>query len=549
MNKNIIKLTMLFFTIMILTFVKINVNAVQTNSLNITTIGLEKLTVSQNIKDNNLKFNIKSDFIDEIKSIKVKVEYYTDKNVLLNNKTNEFIVQNSTVVELSGKNAIDTSNLKEGDYTIVITFNVDDKQEIKNISLKVVPAFRNIILKVEDNFKKDYTHGNTQPVIIPVKAYGIDIDGNEYQIIDDLLEIEATFCNTMSLKLWNNNGIYTLSLNCADLDMSVGEYEIVFTARKYEDINKTNILYEATKSTKLSIIKSVSSISFKNDKIEIEKGKNKKLDLQISPKDAQKSEIKWISQNENIAMVEDGEVTGINIGSTIISVEIDGKIADILVIVKPTVLIEDINIKDIIDSLDDQNQGKITLETNKNLSINQEILLALGINRQKDLLIVCKEDDKVKYSWTFHGTYIKDKNFYNIPLEINTSTNAPENIKGDLERKINNDVMYLNFKNEGEIPCDVDISVYVGDKYNSGDKVLLYYYNEESKELELKSKKLVVNDNGMITFEIDHCSTYVVSDKILFKNNTIKYIITIASILLITIIIYYIIKRKKRYVY
>lgn len=523
MNKKIIKISILFMIIMTLTLG--NIIASQSDSLIITTIGLDKLTIPKNVKDNNLKFNVKLNGKDTSEDINVKVEYYTNSNYIIEEKTNEFIVKDSTIVELSNTNAIDTFNLKEGDYKVNITFTVGSYSKIIKIPLKVVPEFESIYLKVDDSFKKDYTHGKEQPVIIPVRAYGVDANNNEYLINDELLEIKADFSKTMSLSLWNNNGVYYLSLDCNKLDMEVGEYEIIFTAKQYESLDRNKVKYETTATTNLSIIKSVSSISFKSNTMEIEKGKTQKLEIKISPQDALKGEIEWLSEDENIVTVDNGNITGINIGSAIISAKLEGLVVEILVSVKPICFIEEINIKDVIDSLEDQNQGEVRFETNNNIVMNQEILEVLGKNRQKDVSVIYKNEGKVKYVWTFHGTYIMDKKITNIPLEINTSTDAPEQIKDDMIKKDVQDVMYLNFKNEGEIPCYVDISVYVGDKYKPGDKVLLYHYNVENKELELKSKRLVVNEDGMITFEIDHCSTYVVSSRALFKNNTIMYIV------------------------
>lgn len=542
MNKKIIKFSSLFSIIMILLLG--NINAIQSNSLNITTLGLEELTIPKNISDCNLKFDVRPVIEEKFSFINVKVEYYTSDNILLYDKTNEFNIENSSIVEFSGDNAINTFNLKEGEYYIQISFAIDDKIEVKRIPLKVLPEFENIILKVDNNFVKDYTHGNSQPVIIPVKVYGIDVNNNEYKVNDDLLEIEAYFCDTMHLKLWNNNGVYTLSLNCNELDMDVGEYNILFSAKKYDNVDKMKILYETSTTTKLYIKRSANSIEFDREKIEIEKGKSEKLNLNVLPENAEINYIEWKSEDESIVKVIDGNIEGINIGSTIVSAKMNDKVADILVIVKPVVFIEQINIKDIIDSLDDQNQGQITLKTNNNLYINQEILFALSNNRQKDLLIMYEEEGLIKYSWNFHGTYIKENEFHNIPLEITTSLNPPKNLESKLNEDIKEEVMYLNFKNEGEIPCDVDISVYVGDKYNPKENLLLYYYNEENNELELKSKKLKVNDKGMITFEIDHCSTYVVSQRTLFKNNTIKYIVIFLIILLVFIAGYIVVKKK-----
>lgn len=543
MNKKIIKISILFMIIMTLTLG--NIIASQSDSLIITTIGLDKLTIPKNVKDNNLKFNVKLNGKDTSEDINVKVEYYTNSNYIIEEKTNEFIVKDSTIVELSNTNAIDTFNLKEGDYKVNITFTVGSYSKIIKIPLKVVPEFESIYLKVDDSFKKDYTHGKEQPVIIPVRAYGVDANNNEHLINDELLEIKADFSKTMSLSLWNNNGVYYLSLDCNKLDMEVGEYEIIFTAKQYESLDRNKVKYETTVTTNLSIIKSVSSISFKSNTMEIEKGKTQKLEIKISPQDALKGEIEWLSEDENIVTVDNGNITGVNIGSTIISAKLEGLVAEILVSVKPICFIEEINIKDVIDSLEDQNQGEVRFETNNNIVMNQEILEVLGKNRQKDVSVIYKNEGKVKYVWTFHGTYIMDKKITNIPLEINTSTDAPEQIKDDMIKKDVQDVMYLNFKNEGEIPCYVDISVYVGDKYKPGDKVLLYHYNVENKELELKSKRLVVNEDGMITFEIDHCSTYVVSSRALFKNNTIMYIVFSIAFIGVIFCVFYFIKKKK----
>ena len=49
----------------------------------------------------------------------------------------------------------------------------------------------------------------------------------------------------------------------------------------------------------------------------------------------------------------------------------------------------------------------------------------------------------------------------------------------------------------------------------------------------------------MITFEIDHCSTYVVSSRALFKNNTIMYIVFSIAFIGVIFCVFYFIKKKK----
>ncbi|MDD3304126.1 MAG: Ig-like domain-containing protein [Clostridia bacterium] len=540
-------LSIVFIVFVMIVFAK-NSIAIQGSKWIVTMIGPEELIIPKDSKDTNFKFNVKLQE-KSMPKLNIKVEYYNKNNIVLKNKTNEFIVEDTSIVHLTGKNAIDTYGLQEGNYTIVMTIQVQEYQKEIKVPLKVVPKLTHIKLKLKNNFEKDYSINETQPVIIPVTVYGVGTDKKEYPLNDELLEIQAYFMEHMNLPLYNRSGTYYLTLDVKDLEMVPDEYEITFQAKKYEDETKETIQYEAKASTNLSIVKGIKSIDFDTDKIEVEKGKEKKIDLQVTPSDATKENVKWTSNNEEVAMVKEGTIKAMNIGSTIVTAMVADKKAEILVIVKPIIYIDDMNIKDIINSLTDPNQVQINFETQKDLLLNQEILTVLNYHREKNLSILVKDEHKTRYSWTFHGTDISKDEFSDIALKIGTSLEAPNLIKNNGEEKIKEDVLYINFEHEGEIPCDVDIGVYVGDKFKVKDKVRLYYYNSDNQQLEFKNKDLEVNAEGMISFSIDHCSTYVISQKPLLpeKGTTVTFVlITSLCVVAIFLSVYFIHKKKRK---
>lgn len=69
----------------------------------------------------------------------------------------------------------------------------------------------------------------------------------------------------------------------------------------------------------------------------------------------------------------------------------------------------------------------------------------------------------------------------------------------------------LSFEASGELPINATLKYYVGAKYADGTKLTLFFYNEETKQLEVKEKDLVVTD-GWVELSITHCSSYVLAE-------------------------------------
>ena len=77
----------------------------------------------------------------------------------------------------------------------------------------------------------------------------------------------------------------------------------------------------------------------------------------------------------------------------------------------------------------------------------------------------------------------------------------------------NKDVYQLHFGHVGELPGVLKFT-FKATENNPGDVVYLYYYYGEANIVEGKMKA-VVDEDGMLTFEIYHCSSYFVTAEVL----------------------------------
>ncbi|WP_193774391.1 S-layer homology domain-containing protein [Vallitalea guaymasensis] len=77
----------------------------------------------------------------------------------------------------------------------------------------------------------------------------------------------------------------------------------------------------------------------------------------------------------------------------------------------------------------------------------------------------------------------------------------------EITKKHDIEVSTVHFRYHGKLPTKAKVSVNLGEK-NSSKNLYMYYYNKETNKLELYGY-VTSNENGDISFEIDHCSDYV----------------------------------------
>lgn len=126
------------------------------------------------------------------------------------------------------------------------------------------------------------------------------------------------------------------------------------------------------------------------------------------------------------------------------------------------------------------------------------------ITRDRIIINIKEKDGSLYYSWSFKKEEIKDNT---IDLNFEISFNSPKEKEIDSKSPQNKDKMYLSFTHHGSLPSEATINIYVGNHYKDGDKLYLYYYNDQTDEIEYVDKALKVK-KGYVTFSIKHCSDY-----------------------------------------
>lgn len=130
----------------------------------------------------------------------------------------------------------------------------------------------------------------------------------------------------------------------------------------------------------------------------------------------------------------------------------------------------------------------------------------------KNLTIgVVDKDNKLQYSWTF-----SEKSMDNTDMEIDLSINfdAEKGKKEKIEKLTGkDDARYITFNHHGDLPGNATIKTYVGDKYKNGEKIYLYYFDEEQEKVLRVGDKPMEVKGGYVEYTITHCSVYFFMDQ------------------------------------
>ncbi|MEG1495332.1 MAG: hypothetical protein RR047_00975 [Bacilli bacterium] len=163
----------------------------------------------------------------------------------------------------------------------------------------------------------------------------------------------------------------------------------------------------------------------------------------------------------------------------------------------PTLIVSGSEFKDIPPTLNIEGINKEEYNINKEISGN------------KVIITLNKKESDIAYSWTF------DRNKVGPVLNLNfeLSLDSPKKDEIDSKSAANKDKTYVSFKHHGSLPSEATIKIYVGNRYQNGQKLYLYYYNENKKQIEYIDNAILVK-NGIVEFKIDHCSEYFLTGAI-----------------------------------
>ncbi len=176
---------------------------------------------------------------------------------------------------------------------------------------------------------------------------------------------------------------------------------------------------------------------------------------------------------------------------------------------EPTKTIEldciEINDNEVIKYLNDDTTEKIIINLSNSDVLSSDVIKALKDSKKNLTINVFNQNDgELAYSWTINGEWINQSIENDLSLDIKFETEKQQEIESITNQS---NMFYLNFAHHGNLPGSTNIKVDVSDKFNDGDILYLYHYNEDSQTIEKISSGIEVID-GYAKININHCSTY-----------------------------------------
>lgn len=214
---------------------------------------------------------------------------------------------------------------------------------------------------------------------------------------------------------------------------------------------------------------------------------------------------------------------------------------------------QEYNLDDLDEILDNSKETNFDINLNKDNKITKQYLEKVKESKKIVNLNFYNENNILEYSWIIDGNKIDSTDEFITELSYES-----DNDKEISELSNYALGLYLNFKHSGSLPNGTKIKLYVGDKFNDGDVVNLYYYDKNNNKLDFVQDNIKVKDKYVI-FDIDHCSTYFltmsninnikdnnkeVSNKSDYSTTSIVILAAIDIFLLIVVIL--LIRRKLR---
>lgn len=187
---------------------------------------------------------------------------------------------------------------------------------------------------------------------------------------------------------------------------------------------------------------------------------------------------------------------------------------------------------------------EVDIIINADSVITKEQLRKIKKSKKTVRLNCYDESKKLIYSWIVDGKEIKDEEELTTSIAFTT-----ENAKEIYKLSNYADGLYVDFKHTGDLPTGTKIKLYVGDKFENGSLVNIYYYNTSEKTLDFVRDNLKVSE-GYIEFDVKDClECFVTMSTIgIINNETINVFMIFAGIELIVIVglvVFIIIKIKR----
>ena len=161
------------------------------------------------------------------------------------------------------------------------------------------------------------------------------------------------------------------------------------------------------------------------------------------------------------------------------------------------------------------------------------------IGNKSFVINVIKDDGKtLAYSWTFSGDCkAEEGTSFNVGISEPTPS---EDLNDAIDSVKAESSLVLKFEASGTLPMNASVKYNIGDEYEQGAELFLFLYNETTKKLDDQSQKVTVDADGYVTFELEHCSFYVLvevsPDTVVDEDYTMLYVGIAIVIIIIGIV-------------
>ncbi len=169
--------------------------------------------------------------------------------------------------------------------------------------------------------------------------------------------------------------------------------------------------------------------------------------------------------------------------------------------------------------------------------------LQAAADNQRFVTFQKKQGENVEYSWTFDGKELKEAEDLDLNLDI--SDEIPQEYRQQLDGTA---ALYLRFDHEGELPAEAEMYVQVSSVFDDGESLKLYRCGGEDGAAEPAAEDITV-ENGYVTFNIDHCSSYILTDGDLLQQSgsfNAVILIIIAAAVVVAVGLFLLFRRKKQ---
>lgn len=186
--------------------------------------------------------------------------------------------------------------------------------------------------------------------------------------------------------------------------------------------------------------------------------------------------------------------------------------------------------------VDLEEKDKVSIRVSSDITIDGNVLNELMKGEHEIVIKTVDEEGTLRYSWdipNISNEVEEWKTGIDIGAEVEQiSTLLTEIGYGGISTTI-------SFEHSGKLPGKTNVQFYVGDKFEKTEKVFYYYHNQQKNIFE-KIGEYVVDNDGYVNVEMEHCSDYVLTNELVSVdvhtnkepalNNTVWIIVTICLV-------------------